>query len=429
MRKQHKISIPALRQAFDTEKPERKMHGWHACHSTFDGDIIPNMGGGSTATDHGFKLHISIHPSQMKEGAILIAQTINQSDFPNEIGIKFSSSGLANTDSRQFAKQVAFAPVGSGAAGELTKEDIRQFKQLLENIDRVLNNHHIKSDPVPLNSDNRVDKQNRAIPLANNEISRFSYRDEHFLPMDDEIYRDIMPRRHHHKPHAPQTDGAKTHYVKMSHMKALAQSQRYNPLMKRDPFLVCKLFSEHLDSQVKHTWQQLKAALEDTSLQQNVPGYIQLLKDLGQPEDKLQDAVVATLYDNYPGDDYKDKVAFVIAGLTASGYSGSEIEAYKADERELLEEMYVFSGGSRGRANEIFGTPSSRRTLEEAVATLDQRASQKTSKPTASAFTLFAVAPSARNPIPPQGTAAAHKKNGGDSRDDSKSPPPITPTS
>ncbi len=57
---------------------------------------------------------------------------------------------------------------------------------LLSGIGIALDLASIKLDPCKLNSDNRIDKQNRPVPDFDGESTRFSYRDEHFLPMEDD---------------------------------------------------------------------------------------------------------------------------------------------------------------------------------------------------------------------------------------------------
>lgn len=226
----HRINIQQLKAAY-----QKDIKGWHGISDTTEGSVKANLIGGATATGHGFKFHISIEPSKIAQAAIIIADTINNSDCP-EIGIKFSSQHLADSDSRQPSKQAAFAPVGTGEGGYLTETELQSFIALLAEIDKKLFEAGIGLDPKPFNADNKPDKFDAVVPLTDGAPSRFGYRNENCVILVDELYQECVGAAA--EDITPQGD---SYLVRKSYFDSLPMSQRHNAAAVADPFAAITL--------------------------------------------------------------------------------------------------------------------------------------------------------------------------------------------
>lgn len=398
MTKKHQINIEALKDAYSKEQSGGS-DGWHVCRSTHDGTIETCLAASATSTRHGFKFHISIHPDDIEKGALLIAEAINNSEFPNDIGIKFSSRYLAHLEYRQPAKQVAFASAGSGEGGILTEQDVRSFMQLLELIGKKLVTNLIRLDPKPLNSDNRIDKQNRALPIAAcKDNSHFSYRYENFSILDDKSFHQrnatgkncnyfTIPAGVHPPLHA---------FVKLSYMEGLDPHQRYNPLKLPDPFQTCQLFEDHTNNSVKAIRSRLASAVSNPTESAKAPVYIKMLTDLGTQLVNIMAMIASPPSNNHTDANYAAFITTATMKLKTVGCTDSDIKALKDSQVAHLRRTYQVSGGSKGRTEQIFGPESQPFDLVKVLETLQQRVVP--GKQSASAQTLFAVSRQAKKP-------------------------------
>lgn len=216
------LDIDALRAAFLHPENADK---WIAIPDSHTGIIWAGAGSSGGNPGNGWKIHISIDPERMIEAALLIAEQLNQPGAP-AVSIKFAGSQLAATG--QPSKQVAFIFYN---VESLSSDTITQF---LMGIEKRLTEHKIGNDPRPINSDEEALKTKFDASIMNsaNQPTRFHYRNENCIVMEDEVYREITGTN------KPVTIQNLQVLVKQSAFQKMPVNQKHNPgNIQADPFV------------------------------------------------------------------------------------------------------------------------------------------------------------------------------------------------
>lgn len=167
-----------------------KIEFWHAIPDSKSGQIVPHMMGSSGGdTQSGWKIHISIDPDQISEAVSSIVEVLNQADSPR-VSIKFATKKLAKTG--QPSKQVALV-FYQEELEPFTEEKQNKIIQFLNEIEKLLSQKKIAKDPRAINSDpqSAETKYDAFILDINHQPTRFNYRNENCVVMEDEVYSEV----------------------------------------------------------------------------------------------------------------------------------------------------------------------------------------------------------------------------------------------
>jgi hypothetical protein len=210
------INIEKLEKIYSTnfDSPENK--GWIAVPDSKIDTIIANAKGSSGGNPgNGWKIHISIDPEQISQAVQLIAQELNDQDAPR-VSIKFAGKQLALTG--QPGKQVAFIFY------EEELKNIVKIAAFLNRIEFLLKNNNIGMDSRPINSDVEGAKTKYDASLLDNQgkTTRFNYRNENCIVMEDELYSDVGGTGN-------TLVQDKQIWVKQSYYMRLPNSEKHNP--------------------------------------------------------------------------------------------------------------------------------------------------------------------------------------------------------
>lgn len=218
------INIATLNETY--AKPT-KDNGWLIIGDSKSVDDVIEWGNGAAEGSNGYngtawKIHISIDPEKMKQAVEIIGNLLNEQDAP-QVTIKFTSELQAET--AQPSKQVAFKFYVS------EHNDHEKMTRLLERIDHTLWSQNIGVDPRQINSDlERANSKHDATILnIDGSPSRFNYRFENAIVMDDTLYRDCGGTGN-------TTRAGQQHWIQQSYFLSLPLNKRHNPSGEPDPF-------------------------------------------------------------------------------------------------------------------------------------------------------------------------------------------------
>ncbi|AUH73729.1 hypothetical protein [Legionella sainthelensi] len=172
--------------------------------------------------DNAWKIHISIDPNKMPEAVALIGEILNDSQSP-KVTIKIAHPEQAHTG--QPSKQVALKFYSEHL------QDKVLIKNFLEKIDQILWENGIGQDPSPINSDPNSVKAKYDAPILheNTTQSRFNYRFENAIVMEDALYHECGGQN-------DITRVGQQVWVKQSYYEQLDNKYKHNPSGENDPF-------------------------------------------------------------------------------------------------------------------------------------------------------------------------------------------------
>ncbi len=216
------ISTIKLIAIFNSSQ-ENKKENWISIPDSKEGTIYPNVIGSSGGETHnGWKVHISIDPNKIIDAATLITEILNDKNAP-KVSIKFASMHLAKNG--QPSKQVAF----TFYQDELIQTD--KIATFLNSIEAALTSAGIGRDSRQINSDAEICKTKFDACMLNTEgkPTRFNYRNDQCIVMEDELYLDCGGRGNI-------TQVSEQIWIKQSYYLNLEDIQKHNPAQIPDPF-------------------------------------------------------------------------------------------------------------------------------------------------------------------------------------------------
>lgn len=229
------INIEKLAEIYSTSVESSENNGWIAIPDSKSDTLIVNALGSSGGNPgNGWKIHISIDPTKMSQAAQLIAQELNSEEAPR-VSIKFAGKQLASTG--QPSKQVAFIFYEEEL---INREKIANF---LSRIEFLLRSNNIGPDPRPINSDTEAAKTKYDAIILDDQRkpTRFNYRNEQCIVMEDELYNDVGGIGN------TSVQGEQI-WVKQSYYLQLPNSQKHNPGNRvEDPFAEIQIKSPNLE--------------------------------------------------------------------------------------------------------------------------------------------------------------------------------------
>ncbi|HAT1773662.1 TPA: hypothetical protein I8034_003089 [Legionella pneumophila] len=190
---------------------------------------IGAVGASGGNPNNGWKIHISIDPAKMREAAVIIAELLNEADAPR-VSLKFAGKQLAHTG--QPSKQVAFI---------FYEEELRnqqKIQEFLSRIEQELSLRGIGVDQRAINSDVEAakTKYDASILMEDGSQSRFNYRNENCLVLEDSFYKEMGYGQGNFR-----VEGEMI-FVKQSYYLSLPNEQKHNPgNCQEDPFAVFTL--------------------------------------------------------------------------------------------------------------------------------------------------------------------------------------------
>ncbi|KTD37234.1 hypothetical protein [Legionella oakridgensis] len=182
------ISLETLDKIYHSDFDSHESKSWIAIPDSKGDELIAGVTGSSGGNPgNGWKIHISIDPEKIAEAAHLIVQELNSERAPR-VSIKLAGKQLAHTG--QPSKQVAFIFYEEELKNKL------KIAAFLNRIEFLLRSHNIGVDPRPINSDEEDIQTKYDAVLLNTEgkPTRFNYRNEWCIVMEDELYYEVGGR-------------------------------------------------------------------------------------------------------------------------------------------------------------------------------------------------------------------------------------------
>lgn len=210
------INIKQLEEIYSTSNDSPANQGWIAIPDSKGDTLIANAVGSSGGNPgNGWKIHISIDPDKISQAALLIAQELNRDDAPR-VSIKLAGKQLAGAG--QPSKQAAFIFYED----ELNNKT--KIAAFINRIEYLLSSNDIGIDPRPINSDIEAAKAKYDAVIVDDQgqPTRFNYRNESCIVMQDDVYNDVGGTGN------ISVQGEQI-WVKQSYYLQLPDSQKHNP--------------------------------------------------------------------------------------------------------------------------------------------------------------------------------------------------------
>lgn len=259
------IDIDKLDAIYSTDFDSRQNQHWITVPDSKKDELTANALGSSGGNPgNGWKIHISIDPNKISQAVTLVAQALNEDNAPR-VSIKFAGKHLAQNG--QPSKQIAFIFY------EEELQNKAKISAFLNRIESLLTSNDIGQDPRPINSDEKAAKTKYDTFILNtkNEPTRFNYRNEQCIVLEDHCYHDDFGYSGNF--HVQD----QCIFVKQSYFLELDNSQKNNPGNQfDDPLAVIRIASPELSAENKERLDQDFLRSKES---QDFLTHLQLLRD------------------------------------------------------------------------------------------------------------------------------------------------------
>lgn len=307
------INIKKLTEIYNTSIDSPENNGWIAIPDSKGDDLIADAAGSSGGNPgNGWKIHISIDPNKVLQAVQLIAQELNNKDSPR-VSIKFAGKRLAITG--QPSKQVAFIFY------EQELKDKARIATFLNRIEFLLSSNNIGIDLRPINSDVEAVKTKYDALILDDQgkPTRFNYRNEQCIVMEDDLYDDVGGTGN--------TFVQKEQiWVKQSYYLKLEDSEKHNPGHRvEDPLAKIRIKFESHEKEV-----------DDAIISHNISSFTdEHIAEVEKLIEKLEKEIQSCW--PYPNKDRKTEKANGLRSLLIKAKTLDAITAVEEIEREFPE--------------------------------------------------------------------------------------------